>query len=750
MKNLLDKLAAQHWYQDQVTYVREIPSNGLLLGDLLSPLPPSLTDYLSTNSISLYRHQVEAIELIRKGKDLIITTPTSSGKTLSFNLPVIEGLLADPTATALYLYPLKALANDQLQKLRELERTLKINLAPATYDGDTPVNQRSKIRERARIILSNPYALHYYLPWHYKWSRFFANLQYIVIDEAHRYHGVFGTNVALLIRRLLRILRHYKRSPQLILCSASVANPTEYSAALTGRKCVPIIENNFNRGAKTVLFWNSLSDHNRSIYSQAAQLLSFLTKEGLQTICFTVSRAMAEQVALMASQLVPEKRILAYRAGYLPQERRCIEQELRQGSIHGVVATSALELGIDIGSLDAVILVGYPGSLVSTWQQAGRAGRGTNPSLITFMAFENPLDQYLLHHPDHFFDRQKEELVLNVNNPHTQYEHLACAAAELPLSEDEIDPQQGPIVDRLVNNGLLGRTPRGLIYRGTVRAHEMVNFDNIPGETIAVSCNGKLLETMDSLRARRSAFPGAVLLNRGQTYVIEDLNLKDGTATARQEKVNYHTEILTDSAVRIVHSEQERIAATASYYYGRLRVTQSFTGYRKTKFGRTIATAQLDLPPHIFEAAGLWITIDDEIPGIAQEALFGGVHGAEHALIAMAPLAVLCDSSDITGTSTAYHRDTGRPTIMIFDEADGGIGITEKLFSHLPQLINRTSELVKECPCDTGCPACLYSPRCGNYNRPIDKEASSRILAFLAQAIVGANGCSPDNCTRQA
>ncbi len=735
MKHLLDKLAAQHWYQDQVTYVKEIPSNGLLLGDLISPLPPSLTAYLSTNSISLYRHQVEAIELIRKGEDIIITTPTSSGKTLSFNLPIIEGLLADPTATALYLYPMKALANDQLQKLRDLDQTLKINLAPATYDGDTPMNQRSRIRARARIILSNPYAFHYYLPWHHKWSRFFANLQYIVIDEAHRYRGVFGTNVALLIHRLLRILRHYKRSPQLILSSASIANPIEYSASLTGRKCTPIIDNNFNRGAKTVLFWNSLLNRNRSIYSQAAQLLSFLTNEGLQTICFTVSRAMAEQVALMASQLVPEKRILAYRAGYLPQERRCIEQELRQGSIHGVVATSALELGIDIGSLDAVILVGYPGSLVSTWQQAGRAGRGTNPSLITFMAFENPLDQYLLHHPDHFFDRQKEDLVLNVNNPHTQYGHLACAAAELPLADDEIDPQQGPIVGRLVDNGLLSRTPRGFIYRGTVRAHEMVNLDNISGETIAVTCNGKLLETMDSLRARRSVFSGAVLLNRGQTYVVETLNLTEGTATARQENVDYHTEILTNSAVQIVHIEQERIAATAGFYYGRLRVTQSFTGYRKAKFGRTIATVQLDLPPHIFETAGLWITINSERAGIAQEALFGGIHGAEHALIAMAPLAVLCDNSDITGASTPCHRNTGRPTIMIFDEADGGIGITEKLFSHLPQLLNRASELVKECPCDAGCPACLYSPRCGSYNRPIDKETSLMILAFLSRAI---------------
>ncbi|MCI2424731.1 DEAD/DEAH box helicase [Candidatus Acetothermia bacterium] len=735
MKNLLDKLAAQHWYQNQVTYVKEIPSNWSLSADLIAPLSSPLTDYLSTNSISLYRHQVEAIELIRTGKDIIITTPTSSGKTLSFNLPIMERLLADPTATALYLYPMKALTNDQLQKLRDLERFLKINLAPATYDGDTPAQQRSKIREQARIILSNPHALHYYLPWHHKWRRFFANLQYIVIDEAHHYRGIFGTNVALLIRRLLRILHYYKSSPQLILSSASIANPIEYGASLTGRKCTPIIENNFNRGAKTVLFWNSLVESNRSIYSQAAQLLAFLTKEGLQTICFTISRAMAEKVALMASHLVPEKKILAYRAGYLPQERRSIEQELRQGSIHGVVATSALELGIDIGSLDAAILVGYPGSLISTWQQAGRAGRGTNPSLITFMAFGNPLDQYLLHHPDHFFDRQKENLVLNVNNPHAQYRHLACAAAELPLAGDEIDPQQEPTIGNLVDKGLLSRTPRGLIYRGTVRAHEMVNLDNISEEMIAVTCNGKLLEIMDSLRARRSAFAGAVLLHRGQTYVVETLNLTAGTATAKQENVDYHTEILTNTAVQIVHIEQEKIAATASYYYGRLRITQSFTGYRKTKLGRTIATAQLNLPPHIFESAGLWITINTEIPAIVQERLFGGIHGAEHGLLAMAPLAVLCDTSDITGVSFPYHRDTGRPTIMIFDAADGGIGITEKLFFHLPQLIKQASDLVKECQCDAGCPACLYSPHCDSYNSSIDKGASAIILTFLSQSM---------------
>ncbi len=735
MNNLRNKLTAQHWYQGQVTYVKEIPANGSLSGDLTPPLPSSLTNYLSTHSISLYRHQVKAIELIREGKDIIITTPTSSGKTLSFNLPIIEGLSANPTATALSLYPMKALANDQLQKLHDLDQALKINLAPATYDGDTPPQHRSKIRERSRIILSNPYALHYYLPWHNKWSRFFANLQYIVIDEAHRYRGLFGTNVALLIRRLLRILNHYGRSPQLILSSASIANPVEYGISLTGRTCVPITENNFNRGTKTVLFWNSLVDSDRSIYSQAAQLLAFLTEEGLQTICFTASRAMAEQVALTASRLVSDKRILAYRAGYLPQERRSIEQELRQGLIHGVVATNALELGIDIGGLDAVILVGYPGSLVSTWQQAGRAGRGTNPSLIIFMAFGNPLDQYLLHHPDHFFDRQQEDLVLNVNNDHAQYGHLACAAAELPLLDNEINPQQRPVVQSLVDKGLLSRTPRGLIYRGTTRAHEMVNLDNISGETIAVTCNGKLLETMDSLRARRSVFSGAVLLNHGQTYVVETLNLAEGTAIAKQETVDYHTEILTNSTVQIIRSEQARIAPTASFYYGPLRVTQKFTGYRKLKFGCTIATEQLDLPPHIFETAGLWITLNSEIPGITNETLFGGIHGAEHALIAMAPLAVLCDNSDITGTSTLRHHDTGCPTIMIFDEADGGTGITKKLFFHLPQLINRASELAKECPCSAGCPACLYSPRCDIYNRPIDKETSSLILSFLSQLI---------------
>lgn len=392
LTDLLARLTKESWYHEQITHVAKIPATKAEPTRIA--LPPILQNYLDKKGITLYKHQGEVIEAVRAGKDVIITTPTASGKTLAFNLPIFESLLADPQGCALYLYPLKALANDQRGKLLELERETGLNLLPSVYDGDTPAGKRGRIKQVSRLILTNPHALHYYLPWHHQWSRFFSNLRYIVIDEAHRYRGVFGTNVALLLRRLERILNHYGASPQVILSSASVANPVDYARTLTRREVVSIDKGTSARGERQVLFWDALLDPSRSITTQAAQLLAFLTIAGVQTLCFTSSRVMAELIARVA-QGMGAKKVLSYRAGYLPRERREIESGLRERQIEGVVSTSALEAGIDIGSLDAVILVGFAGSLLSAWQQAGRAGRGSDPSLIVYIPYENPLDREL-------------------------------------------------------------------------------------------------------------------------------------------------------------------------------------------------------------------------------------------------------------------------------------------------------------------------------------------------------------------
>jgi len=729
LDSLLADLKKAPWYHNQISHTEAIPPTQA--ESVAVSLHPTLKAYLDERGISLYRHQKDAIEAIRAGQDVIITTPSASGKTLAFNLPIVEALIADQQSSALYLYPLKALANDQLQKLLDLEQVTGLRLAPSTYDGDTPTSQRGRIKQTSRIILTNPHALHYYLPWHHQWRRFFQNLRYIVIDEAHTYRGVFGTNVALLLRRLFRLLSHYGASPQLILASASVANPREYARDLTGRIFTAIAEDTSARGEKRILFWDATSDPQHSIFTQAARVLSFLTTCGLQTLCFTGSRAMAEVVALAAQEMGTHK-ILSYRAGYLPQERRRIETGLRERQIDGVVTTSALEAGIDIGSLDAVILVGYPGSLISAWQQAGRAGRGIEPSLVVFMPHEDPLDRYFLSHPERFLGKRREQIVIKTDNPRLQAGHLACAAAELPLDPAEVSPREQELLDGLTRKDLLAKTTRGYIYRGQRRAHELVSLDNISGENIKLICEGQLLETMDRLRACRDAYPGAVFLHRGESYVVEHLDLEEGIAEARREDVDYSTKGLRTSSVDILTTEDVIEGASVTRGRGRVRVTESFIGYKTVHFDRLISVDPLVLPPYAYESDGLWISFPEGALGVASWDLLGGLHGAEHALIAMAPLLVLCDRDDVGGVSSSLHAQTTCPTILIFDGIEGGAGLAEVLYDSFDRLATEALKLVIDCTCTKGCPSCLYSPRCGSRNRPLSKDGAIHVLRLLS------------------
>ena len=730
MNGIIDGLASAPWYRGQIAHMATMPA--------ASPQParielhPRIQAYLDKQGIVLYRHQGETIAALRAGKDVIITTPTASGKTLAFNIPIFERMIEDDSACALYIYPLKALANDQLGKLRSLERHLGIELHPATYDGDTPRGQRGRIKGLSRIILTNPHALHYYLPWHHQWARFFRNLKFIVIDEAHTYRGVFGANVALLLRRLFRILRHYGATPQVVLSSASIANPTAYARDLTGRDAVAITDSGAGRGERTVVFWDGLVDPGTPLYLQAARLLAHITEQGIQTICFTRSRAQAELVARRAAD-IGARGVLPYRAGYLPSERREIEAGLRNGEIRGVVSTSALEAGIDIGGLDAAIILGFPGSVLSFWQQVGRAGRGEAPSLVIFIPYEDPLDRYLLRHPDHLLGRARERVVVRPDNPRLVAGHVACAAAELPLKEGEISPLGKEIVPALEKRGLLASTPRGYVYRGLKRAHELFSLDDLAGERVKLICEGKLLETMDPLRARRDAHPGAVLLHRGETYVVESLNLEQGVAHVRREDVDYYTKPLVTSTVEILSIASRSDGDDFALVNGRVRVRQDFVGYQSIHSGRTLAVEPLDLPPHTYETDGMWITFPGEIPGVPREGILGGLHGAEHALIAMAPLSVLCDRDDLGGVSTPVHPDTQAPTIILFDEIEGGAGLSDAIFAAVDRVIREALRLVSGCPCENGCPSCIYSPRCGSRNRPLDKRATIKVLEYLAR-----------------
>ncbi len=719
-------------YRGQVVYAASVPPHVPEYAEIA--LYPKVAAALARRSIRLYSHQAEAIAALRAGRDVVITTPTASGKTLAFHVPTVEWLSDDPNATALYLYPLKALANDQLEKLRTLDEECGADLRPSTYDGDTPQQKRAWIRRSARVVLTNPHALHQYLPWHHQWARLFANLKLVVLDEAHHYRGVVGGNVAELLSRLSRILKHYGAQPQFVVSSASIANPEDFARALTGRDAVSVGEDGSARGPRSVVFWDPMADPSSSITRQAATLLSFLTDQGMQTICFARSRVMAERIASATKRDSATDAIQSYRAGYLAQERRELEADLRDGRLRGVVSTSALESGIDIGGLDAAILVGFPGSLLSAWQQAGRAGRGSRPALVIYIPYEDPLDRYFLRDPERFLSYAGERLVLPRRTLRHRAGHLACAAAELPLRPEEIGAEDGEAMAALRESGLLSDTPSGAIYRGLRRAHEAFPLEEMAGETVRLVCGGRTLETMDPVRARRDAYPGAVLLHRGETYVVRTLDLTEGVATAVCEDVDYSTQGLRTSAVEILSAETTTLSGASHVARGRVCVTESFVGYKAIHGDRSVSLHPLALPPHVYETDGVWAAFRDLPREIGAAELLGALHGAEHALISMAPLLVLCDAADVAGVSTPLHPQTGAPTILLFDGMEDGAGLAEVLYDEWSRLAAAAHAMVSRCPCDDGCPACLLSPRCGSQNQPLSKPGAIRILALSAPA----------------
>jgi len=717
-----------------------------LFTDTADAIAPNMQAYLRKKGIQLYRHQIEARAASREGSDVIITTPTASGKTLAFNVPVFEELDRDGDATALYLYPTKALSNDQLKVLRELEQISDIRADPSVYDGDTPSHIRPKIRARARIVISNPYELHHILPWHYKWQRFLANLKFIVIDEAHVYRGVFGSNVALLLRRLQRVCALHGSTPQFFIATATLANPLEFGEKLTGRTFALIADDGSPRARKYFVLYNPYADGagQQSAHRETKDLFLLFIRNRLQTLCFTPSRKMAELVALWAKQETEEwtpalaDRIAAYRAGYLPSTRRSIEEGLRTGGLVGITSTNALELGIDIGGLDAVIMAGYPGTIISTWQQAGRAGRGQDESLVTLVGFHDPLDQYFMTHPSALFGGSHEHAITDLSNAYITLGHVMCAAAEMPLRLPE-DAAYFPALlseslDELQRQGLVKATPHGWVYSGRGRASEAVPLNALSSHTFKVLHEGRLLETLDKTRAYREAHEGAVLLHEGETYVVEHLDLTDAIVSVRKKDVDYYTEPLKTVDLRIVKELEKRNHSALTVSFGVVEVIEQYTAYKMLRYDQVVGIESLALPPLKFTTAALWFSIPDEtITRLAHEKLDvgGGLHGAEHALIAMIPLHVMCDRRDIGGVSTACHPDTAAATIFIYDGFEGGIGLAEKAAELIREIVGVTRELVEGCSCEAGCPACIYSPKCGNDNQPLDKQATIILLEQL-------------------
>ena len=736
-EELLQKLQAQEWYRGQIVRILTLPPKPAKFSEPQKPLHPKVRAFLEKKGIRLFTHQAEAVDRILAGENVFIATPTASGKTLAFNLPVLSTLLFEEDATALYLYPLKALTQDQLVKLKELEAELGPVFRPGIYDGDTPAQARSRIRAQVRLLLTNPYALHQYLPWHHKWERFLRNLRFVVIDEAHHYRGVFGSHVALLLRRLRRILERYGADPQFILASATIANPEEHGEKLIGKEVFVVKEDGAPRGERTFVFWNPFLDLKHSWTDQVSLLLAFLVGEGLQTLCFATSRRLAEVLAAFVQPKVPGKRIMAYRAGYLPEERRAIERGIRTGEIAGVVSTNALELGIDIGGLDAVIIGGYPGTVISVWQQAGRAGRGAKPALVFVVGQGDPLDQYFLRHPEELLTRPQEHAIINPQNESILLRQLLCAASEFPLNARDLElfGARPEMVQTLEESGLVAKTPVGLVYSGIAAPVEVVSLNNLSDRTIRIEVEGKTLETMDYERALREAYPGAVILHQGETYLVRELDLQENVARCERKEVDYYTEPLIREDVRILKVLEEQEIHGVRVGLGEVRVVEEVEAFRRRRAGVTLAVEKLSLPPLEFQTEGVWISVPIELAKELSSRLAGALHGAEHALVAMAPLHAMADRWDFGGVSTPFHPDLASPAILVHEAFPDGVGLARKLFAILEEWVKAAAELVGGCPCEDGCPSCVLSPRCGNENNPMDKEGAAQLLQGLYQML---------------
>ena len=754
----LNYLRSQTAYENQIAHIEHLPPRRASYGELDEPLVAELQDCLEEHGLfPLYSHQAAAVNHVCQGKDVIIATSSASGKTLCYNIAVMQSVLTDPSTRAIYLFPTKALAQDQLRKLREL---FSPDLLPpeslATFDGDTPRSERADVRKRGRIILTNPDMLHVgIMPNHQSWAGLLRRLCYVVVDEAHIYRGVFGSHVAGVLRRLRRLCQLYGSDPQFILCTATVANPGEHALALTGLPCEVVDNDGSPRGWKDFVFWNPpLMDEKktarRSAHWESTNLFTELVLQGTRTLTFTRTRRLTELIYIYTKQRLLEtsyqlsQLIMPYRGGYMPEDRRRIERELFGGKLLGVVATNALELGIDSGGLEATILDGYPGSISSTWQQAGRSGRSQGESLSFLVAWDNPLDQYFMRHPSDFFQKGFEHVLVNPGNPYILKDHLLCAAWERPLDSTDEAIFGGDFIrerDVLVEEGQL-RERRGKWYLAPSIAYpaQSINIRSSSGENYAVVdvSTGSLMETVESSVAFFQVHPGAIYLHQGESYLITKLDLTNRVAYAEPTRVNYYTETKEIHDLRIEKVRESKMVGAVNISVGDVQVTIDVVGFKKYRqfSEEMIGEEPLDLPTITFPTVALWFDIPPRaIARIAEKGLdfAGGLHAAEHAAIGILPLFALCDRNDIGGVSTPLHPDTGRAQVFIYDAYPGGIGIAEKGFEMIADLWEATRNVIAECSCEDGCPSCVQSPKCGNNNKPLDKAAAKVILEEMGK-----------------
>lgn len=755
---------------EALRHVAELPARPANTAEWPAWVEPDVLSAFQDHGISApWSHQANAAEIAHEGRHVVISTSTASGKSLAFQLPIMDALARNPRARALYLSPTKALGHDQLRAAYSLTTAVPrlADVAPTSYDGDTPTEVRRFARERSRWLFSNPDMIHLsLLRSHARWAVFLRGLQFIVVDECHYYRGIFGSNVAMVLRRLLRLCERYAPAggpgPTVIFASATTAAPGETAAELIGQTVEAVTEDGSPQGARTVALWEpelrtDLLGENgapvrRSAGAEAARMMADLVAEGARTLTFVRSRRGAELTALGArsrlEDIAPQLRdtVASYRAGYLAEDRRALERALADGELRGLATTNALELGIDIAGLDAVLLAGFPGTVASFWQQAGRSGRRGQGALVVLIARDDPLDTYLVHHPEALLDKPVERVVIDPSNPYVLGPQLLCAATELPLDDAEVRRWEAlPVAEALVDDGLLRRRGHRYFPAAGLDPHPAVDIRGSAGGQIAIleADTGRLLGNTGAAQAPATVHPGAVYLHQGESYVVDSLSLEDGLALVHAEDPGYSTYAreITDIAVT---GSGERIQFDAvNLGLVPVSVTHRVIGYlRRRLSGEVIDFVELDMPEHCLPTTAVMYTIDPEAlldNGIELLRVPGALHAAEHAAIGLLPLVASCDRGDIGGLSTAIGEG-GLPTVFVYDGHPGGAGFAERGFRLASTWLGATAAAIEACECPQGCPSCVQSPKCGNGNDPLDKSGAVRVLRLVLGELAAGGG----------
>ncbi|MFX0005822.1 MAG: DEAD/DEAH box helicase [Candidatus Hermodarchaeota archaeon] len=754
-------IKSQDYYKNQIHHIEYIPAEIAKFGDLEKPLKKRLQQWLDNYNIKPWKHQAEAINLIREDKNTVIVTSTASGKSLCYNIPVLQSILEEPKTTALYIFPTKALARDQFTVLSKMleDTNIKQNRI-GIYDGDIEPNEKRQVLLNANIVITNPYGLHYYLPWFkQKWIRICKNLKYIILDEIHIYRGIFGSNFALLLRRLKRILETYDIKPIWILSSATMNNPKEFAEKLVGEE-FSVVDKDFSpSGAKNVILWDlpydEISKKYRSAHQETKNLFVSHLRKGIQTLTFTLSRKMAELQTIWIRKTLPplKEKIFSYRAGISKNKRREIEKNFKNKNILGISSTNALELGIDIGSLDATISSGFPGTISSFKQQIGRSGRGVDLSISTLIPMQNPLDLFYIHNPSKLFGPSQEKVLITLKNKYIQKNHICCASKEKPITVKEynkfgIEDKKTfkEYLDDLISETLLMKRGDKYYWNSDFFPNEKYGLNDLTNRSYKVllrtNFNNEFLTSEDESFVFRDLHEGAIYLYEAETYIVEELDINERIVYLKKADVDFYTQSLKHTNIiplEVISANKIGLTNNIETFFGKVKVEHEYYSYKviDTITQEIRSRHPLEEIPLIeFESQALWFYVPFEHQKTLELEGFdlgGTIHAIEHAMIAVAPVLAQISRWDLGGVSIDFDPIRQQPIIYIYDAYRGGIGIAETLYYNLNELIKLAYDLIDSCSCKTsdGCPVCIMSPKCGNNNDPLDKNGALFLLKKL-------------------